>query len=211
MPRKLQKYDRVRGVAISAERFQFIFQHEYDMEEVYKKGVHSCNDWALAIEPWVEKPPPDYLNFLHIWVRMRNIPIDHYTAEAISAFGDLVGQVVEVTFDPEKPHINAYERVKIRFDVSKPLRKSKVVNLPEGGQANISYEYKRIHKRCFHCQRLTHEQTSCPFKLRDLNNNPQQSSTPRKDLNIAPRNVLLESDPLFGVLTEAQVGINPAT
>ncbi|KAL0834079.1 hypothetical protein Bca101_085968 [Brassica carinata] len=28
MPRKWQKYDRVRGVALSQERFQFIFNHD---------------------------------------------------------------------------------------------------------------------------------------------------------------------------------------
>lgn len=62
-----------------------------------------------------------------------------------------VGQVVEVAFDPTKPHSNDYELFKVRFDVSKPLRKSKVVNLPEGGQATIMYAYEGIHKRCFYC------------------------------------------------------------
>lgn len=50
MPRKWQKYDRVRGVALSQKRFQFIFNHEHDLEDVYNKGVHTFNDW-------VEYPP----------------------------------------------------------------------------------------------------------------------------------------------------------
>lgn len=203
MPRKWQKYDRVRGIALSSERFQFIFKHEHDLVEVYEKGVHSSNDWTIAMERWMEKPPPDYLNFVHIWVRIRNIPVNHYTAEAIEALGDLVGHVDEVAFDPSKPQSNDYVRVKILFDVSKPLSKTKVVNLPSGGQAIISYEYERIHKRCFHCQRLTHEQTSCPFKIRSLQNNQNQ----RRPLE----RVIKDSDPLFGVLDERQVGINPST
>lgn len=75
---------------------------------------------------------------------------------------------MEVAFDPSKPQINDTVRVKIRFNVSKPLRKTKVVNLPSGGQTSILYEYERIHKICFHCQRLTHEQTVCPIKLCSL-------------------------------------------
>lgn len=63
-----------------------------------KKGVHSFNDWTLAIERWVERPPPDYLNFVNICVSLRNIPVNHYTAEAIEALGDLVGRVVVVAF-----------------------------------------------------------------------------------------------------------------
>lgn len=37
MPRKWQLYDRVRGVALSKERFQFIFKYEHDMEEMVNK------------------------------------------------------------------------------------------------------------------------------------------------------------------------------
>ncbi|KAG2322288.1 hypothetical protein Bca52824_015501 [Brassica carinata] len=202
MPRKWQKYDRVRGVALSSERFQFIFKYEHDLEEVYNKGVHTLNDWALAIERWIEKPPPDYLDYVDIWVRLRNIPINHYTEASISAFGDLVGQVVEVAFDPSKPHSNDFERVKIRLHVSRPLSKFKVINLPEGGQATILYEYERIHKRCFHSQRLTHEQTTCPFKLRSLQSQPEQSNFSRNVPAAAKEKGLLESDPLYGVLED---------
>lgn len=53
MPRKWQIYDRVRGVALSKERFQFIFQHEHDLEEILKKGVHTYNQWAIVMERWV--------------------------------------------------------------------------------------------------------------------------------------------------------------
>ncbi|WZZ54671.1 hypothetical protein YC2023_054778 [Brassica napus] len=50
MPRKWQKQGRVRGVALSKERFQFIFDHEHDLLDVLEKGVHTYNDWALAID-----------------------------------------------------------------------------------------------------------------------------------------------------------------
>ena len=34
MPHKWKLYDRVKGVAISKERFQFIFKHEHDLQDV---------------------------------------------------------------------------------------------------------------------------------------------------------------------------------
>lgn len=43
MPRKWQLYDRVRGVALSKEKFQFIFKYEHDLEEIINKGVHTFN------------------------------------------------------------------------------------------------------------------------------------------------------------------------
>ncbi|KAL1207405.1 hypothetical protein V5N11_006999 [Cardamine amara subsp. amara] len=74
IPRKWQLYDRVYGVALSKERFQFIFKYQHDMETILKKWVHTYNEWALAIERWVEKPPPDYLQYISVWVQIRNIP-----------------------------------------------------------------------------------------------------------------------------------------
>ena len=76
MPRKWQKEGKCRGVALSQERFQFFFDNEHDLLDVLEKGVHTCNEWALAIERWVEEPPDDYLQFIPLWVRISNIPMN---------------------------------------------------------------------------------------------------------------------------------------
>lgn len=53
-------------MALSKERFQFFFDKEQDLLDVLEKGVHTSNEWALAIERWVENPPEDYLRFINI-------------------------------------------------------------------------------------------------------------------------------------------------
>ncbi|XP_013617163.1 PREDICTED: uncharacterized protein LOC106323618 [Brassica oleracea var. oleracea] len=163
MSRKWKLYGRVRGVALTREKFQFIFTHEHDMLNVLNKGVHTHNLWPIVLERWVEKPPEDYLQFIMVWVQMRNIPINHYTKKALWSLGDFAGQVVEVAFDPDKPQIKEYVRVLVRFDVSKPPRRAKKVTTPGGDTVNILYDYERIQKRCYTFQRLTHEQLSCPI------------------------------------------------
>ncbi|XP_024013053.1 uncharacterized protein LOC112087256 [Eutrema salsugineum] len=85
MPRKWQVYDRLRGVELSKERFQFIFKYEHDLEEVLKKRVWTFNEWSIVIDRWV----------------------------------------IEIAFDPEKPQSKDYVRVKVNFDVSRPVRRSK--------------------------------------------------------------------------------------
>ena len=97
------------------------------------------------------------------------------------------------------------------FDVSRPLRKEKVVNLPKGGSATILFSYERIQKRCYECQRLNHEREVCPLWIRKR----QWQSDDRKAFGsfmkpIKPL-VITNNDPLYGVLKEEQVGINPAT
>lgn len=210
MPRKWQKNNRVTGRALSKERFQFIFQHEYEMEEILSKGIHTFEEWPLAMERWVKNPPPDYLQYVDIWVQIKNIPVNHYTEKAIMALGDLIGKTIVVAFDPVKSQRQDYVRALIRFSTASPLKKSRIVNLPNGGgSAEIYYFYERVQKRCYHCQRMTHEKPSCPLLVRER----QQEALKRRQGN-APSKLTKEliikpNDPLFGVLEESQVGLHP--
>lgn len=207
MPRKWQKQGKVRGIALSKERFQFIFDHEHDLIEVLEKGVHTFHEWALAIDRWVENPPPDYLQYIPIWVQIRNLPLNYYTVKAITALGEKLGEVKVVAFDPDKPQIQDFVRIQVRFDVSRPLIKSKVINLPEGGSTVVSFNYERIQKRCYECQRLNHEKDVCTLlvkKRRDAASERRERILREK---LQGEIFLPPDDPLFGVLTEDQVGV----
>lgn len=97
---------------------------------------------------------------------MRNIPVNHNTAVAITWLGEFAGQVTEVAFDPEKHQNKDYVRVKVKFDVSNAIRRSKVVNLSSGETTTILYDYEKLQRRCFRCQRLSHDQEKCPLFVR---------------------------------------------
>lgn len=146
---------------------------------------------------------------MSIWVRISNIPIIHYTKQAISGLGDLVGHVEEVAFDPKKPQSHDYVRVKIRFHVSKPLNKSRTLNLHGGGQTTIYYYYEKVQKRCYHCQSLTHAKEKCPFLQHAQAYNDRSIGCMSISQSSQTPKVLSENDPLFGILKEDQVGINP--
>lgn len=157
--------DRVKGVALSKDRFQFIFKYERDLIDVLNRGLHTSNSWSIVLDRWVAKPPEDFLKYLFVWVQMRNIPVNHYTPEAIHDFGQFAGEVIEVPYDPEKAQTKDYVRVLVKFDVSKPLRRVKKITIPGGEEVNIRYDYERLQKRCYTCQRLTHEQSQGSCKL----------------------------------------------
>lgn len=211
MPRKWQLYDRVRGVALSKEKFQFIFKNEADLEEILKKGAHTFNQWSIVMERWIEKLPVDYLQYIKVWVQMRNIPINHYTVGAITWLGEFAGQVVEVAFDPTKAQSKEYVRVLVKFDVANPLRRSKLVNIPSGEAVTILYDYERVQKRCYTCQRLTHDQGSCPIFQRQKQGDQEDEKVKGLTRKIQKQAIINKSDPLFGVIDEDQVGINPLT
>ncbi|XP_019097126.1 PREDICTED: uncharacterized protein LOC109131057 [Camelina sativa] len=163
MPTIWRLYDRVRGIALSKDRFQFIFKYEEDIKEILKTGVWTQDDWGVVMDRWVEDPPPDFLMFLPVWIRLPNIPVNHYTKDTISEIAACVGQILEVPFDEKEAQSRDYVRARVFLDLSKGLRNFKELQLPNGDLVKIGIDYERVRKRCFQCQRLTHDKSRCPF------------------------------------------------
>ena len=165
MPRIWRLYDRVRGIALSRDRFQFIINTEADLTEVLKTGVWTQDDWCVLMERWVETPPSDYLGFLPVWIRLQNIPVNHYTHATIATIASRVGKIIDFPFDEDQAQSRDFVRVQVSLDVSKPLRNYKEIQTPNGSLVKIRVDYERIRKRCFYSQRLTHDKSRCPFTL----------------------------------------------
>ncbi|KAL9299321.1 hypothetical protein AtNW77_Chr2g0230691 [Arabidopsis thaliana] len=96
MPRIWRLYNRVRG----------------DLQGILKVGVWTQDDWCVVMDRWVEKPQDDYLQFLPVWIRLRNLPVNYYTEKSIKEIAQCVGKVLEVVFDTEKAQVQDYVRVR---------------------------------------------------------------------------------------------------
>ncbi|KAF8091044.1 hypothetical protein N665_0455s0002 [Sinapis alba] len=96
----------------------------------------------------------------------------------------------------------------VKFDVSKPLRRAKKVTIPGGEVVNILYDYERIQKRCYTCQRLTHEQSLCPIEkaIKAAGNKKEVAGT--KDKEVEDLESMESSDPLFGLVPAKLLGID---
>ncbi|XP_018448453.1 uncharacterized protein At4g02000-like [Raphanus sativus] len=211
MPRKWGKEGKVRGRALSQERFQFIFTNEHDLLDVLEKGVQTYMDWTIVLERWVENPPEDYLQYIPLWVRISKIPENYYTTLALTALGDIIGRVKVVAFDPSQPVTQNYIRVQVLFNVAHPLRMAKVIDMGGGKSHTIHFDYEQVQKRCFTCRRLNHEQKLCPLEVRKRQEEAQIRRARVMAEKIRTEPVLTQDDPLKGVLEESQVGVNPLT
>lgn len=211
MPRKWQKKGRVRGVALSEEKFQFIFKNEHDLIDVLEKGVQTFNEWAIVLERWVENPPDDYLQYIPLWVQISKIPVNYYTEVALMTLGEMLGEVKVLAFDPTKPITQPFIRVQIRFNVANPLKMARVLDMGGGKTHTIHFDFEKLQKRCYTCKRLNHEKQVCPLEIKKR----QSDATRRRERIIAEKfkdnSVLQQNDLLFGVLEEEQVGLNPNT
>ncbi|XP_023644257.1 uncharacterized protein LOC111832151 [Capsella rubella] len=165
----------------------------------------------MTLERWVEKPPEDYLKRLPIWICLRNIPVNHDTKDTIHEIAEHIETVTDVAFDPLKPQSKGYVRVRVLFDVSRPLKNSRLLQTSTGEMVTINIEYERIRRRCYQCQRLTHDKDHFPFN--PLNRQEIATGGVKKAAMIPARLLpqISEDDPLFGVLTNEDVGIDFAT
>lgn len=182
MPTAWRVDGRVRGIALSRDRFQFVFQREEDLLKVLKDRPWSYNYWAMALERWTPNPPQDFLQSMDIWIRIRHIPSIFFTTETMNKLASEVGRVEVIAYDPKVSHTKDYIRALVHFDTNKPAKAYRKLNIPEGGTVTIEFEYEKIHKRCFHCLRLTHEKIKCPMLKRGGLREQKNLDTPRLQL-----------------------------
>ncbi|XP_023634002.1 uncharacterized protein LOC111829346 [Capsella rubella] len=77
--------------------------------------------------------------------------------------------------------------------------------------ASIGIEYERIRRRCYQCLRLTHDKERCPF---NPSNRQDIATGGGKSITVIPARLIpkiSKDDPLYGVLTNEDVGIDFAT
>ncbi|XP_013624281.1 PREDICTED: uncharacterized protein At4g02000-like [Brassica oleracea var. oleracea] len=163
MPKTWRVADRVRGIALSLDKFQFIFEREEDLLTVLKDRPWCYNNWTMLLDRWIPSPPANFLTTVDVWIRIRKIPVNHYRLETMEFLASKVGRVLEIAYDPKASQKEDYIRAQVRLEIAHPAIAIKPLNLPKGGRVVIEFEYEKLRKRCFHCQRLTHERPSCPF------------------------------------------------
>lgn len=54
------------------------------------------------MDRWIENPPPNFLRVAPVCIRLHKIPVNYFTLSTIGAIVDAIGQVKEITYDPEK-------------------------------------------------------------------------------------------------------------
>ena len=69
-----------------------------DFENVLKKGPWFIGDHFLSFRPWEPNFRPDLANVssIAVWIRLNNLPIEYYNAEALQHIGRIIGNILRV-------------------------------------------------------------------------------------------------------------------
>lgn len=148
----------------------------------------------MLLDRWIPSPPKSFLSTVDDWVQISHIPINYYTLGTMDFLASKIGHVIDIDYDSKVSHKEKFIRAHVRLDVANPATARKVLNIPLGGQVMIEFEYEKLHKRCFHCLRLTHERTDCPF-LRSKANRVEASSSNNKRIPVSHLEVAAKQEP----------------
>lgn len=92
----------------------------------------------------MENLPEDYLQYIPLWVRISKIPVNYYTQSTFTTLGEMIGAVKVVAFDPSKPITQDFIRVQVRFNVAKPLKMARVLNMGTVKTHTIHFDYEKL-------------------------------------------------------------------
>ncbi|XP_013635453.1 PREDICTED: uncharacterized protein At4g02000-like [Brassica oleracea var. oleracea] len=114
--------ERVRGRGVGENRVQFIFTSENDLQHVLSKGPWFVNGWMVSMDQWNPNPPPEYLQRIPFWIKVRGLPIHMLKREIVESLLGPLGEVGPVEIHAKASNSLEYVRAKVNINTEEPLQ-----------------------------------------------------------------------------------------
>lgn len=133
------------------------------------------------LDQWKPNPGPDFLKRILLWIRIKGIPIHYMKKEVVESIVEPLGKVDAVELHARNSSSLEYVRARTWINADEPLQFWKSAYFKTGEVASIELTYEKLLKVCFLCKRLTHDQTQCPFQVREQPENRGGRQTTKKE------------------------------
>ena len=145
---------QVRGINLGNNKFQFDFDREEDLQKVLLHRPCHFNKWSFLLECWTPTIEVDYPNFMLLWVTITGVPTHYKKDESYRSIGLALGEVDYVDVENR--------RVRVHINVDEPLQFKRKAGYANGDVINVTLNYKELHRYCYTCKRISHEEGTCP-------------------------------------------------
>ncbi|WJX70880.1 hypothetical protein P8452_54940 [Trifolium repens] len=146
--------------------YLFKFFHPMDVEEVLKGGPWTFDNFTLIIERLKVGIALHDIQLFHVnfWVQIHNVPIGMMLEKVGKGLANYIGEFLEYDKNNNTSFWRNYMRVKVRFDVRKPLRVEKKISVIGGGGGIVKFKYEKLGLFCFVCGLVGHSESKCEVK-----------------------------------------------
>ncbi|KAG2331506.1 hypothetical protein Bca52824_002686 [Brassica carinata] len=145
---------KVRGTNLGNNKFQFDFNSEQDLQKVLQRRPCHFNKWSFSLERWIPTIQEDFLNSMLFWVAVSGVPIHYKKDETYRNIGNALGLVDLVDVDGG--------RVRVSVNADEPLKFECRAGYANGDVIRVTLVYEDLHRYCFTCKRISHEEGTCP-------------------------------------------------
>ncbi|PPR85315.1 hypothetical protein GOBAR_AA35374 [Gossypium barbadense] len=95
------------------------------------------------------------------WLRVYNIPIELMDRQLVVAVGNAIGELVAIDWKDRNGAWTEFMRLKVKIDISKPLRRIVKLVSRYGGETIEVIKYERLPDFCYMCGLIGHTFKNC--------------------------------------------------
>ncbi|KAL0847009.1 hypothetical protein Bca101_020255 [Brassica carinata] len=154
MPRIWNVEGRVRGRNLGNGRFQFDFDNEKDLQAVLNRRPCHFNQWSFPLERWEPFTRDDFPNTIPFWVQVTGVPVHFWNDGTFTEIAKALG--TKLAIDTKSA------RIQISVNIDMPLQFEGTVGFPNGDTGKVTFLYVGLHRYCFTCKMISHDENSCP-------------------------------------------------
>lgn len=141
------------------------FVSRQDKDRVLDGSPWNVGNRAVLIQDFDANLRPSDIVFNHmsIWVRIKNLPLGLMNKHWGEELARKIGIMEKIDVDAQGRAWGAYLRVKVKIDITKPLRRG-VSIFSAKRQAKEWYEiqYEKLPTYCYSCGVIGHSSVECP-------------------------------------------------
>lgn len=143
--------------------YLFQFYHIEDLKWVMNGGPWSFDNimLALATIPNGENPLNVPLLSVNIWIQIHGLPSGFMTETVGKLLGNFFGEFLLYDQKNDSSLWRDCMRLKIKLDVSKPLKRKKKITNRNGKEFVVQCKYERLGEFYFVCGMVTHTDRFC--------------------------------------------------
>ncbi|XP_074300319.1 uncharacterized protein LOC141631563 [Silene latifolia] len=155
----------IMGNVVDAKEKTFIFRFESRRD---KARVLEGQPWHFDKFMWCFDEPDQSgkvtdssLFLVPIWLRIYDLPISGRTCQAnAQRLGNFLGKFIHFEHDPN-PELDRAIRVRVLYDIRKPLKATIPIRLKNGRSMNFNVKYERLPTYCYGCRVIGHGEKDC--------------------------------------------------
>ncbi|KAL8457682.1 hypothetical protein ACS0TY_035523 [Phlomoides rotata] len=147
---------------IGPNLFSFKFRSVGDLLEIRKREPWHFEKNLLMLKTLETDEQPSKASFssANFWIRIYDLPLSAISENNIRSIASRAGEVLEI--DPlSLEGLSRSIRVRIRLDVTKPLKQGMTVARKNDSPVWVPFKYERLPSLCFFCGMLGHMKREC--------------------------------------------------